>query len=400
MTLSGTRPRGGRFVALTTLAAVVALVAACSSDSKPTSSDSSAPASGGAAPADQKTVTIAIKSDGCKAQYDSYNTGPLTFDVSNVDATAVTEIEVLSEDRILGEKENLAPGFKGSFSLELQPGSYTVYCPGAGTEKSPLSITGTATTQAATDTKTILVQGAKAYQGYVVSQVAALSDAVTPLVTAIKANNVAEAQVAYAKARPFYERIEPVAESFPDLDPAIDARADDGVKPTQLTGFHRIEYSLFTLKSTAGLGPIADGLTANVAKLKTLVDGLNGFQPAELANGAVGLLDEAATSKITGEEERYSHIDLVDFEANVEGAQQAFAYLEDGLDKIDPALVATIKTAFTNMISLLAKYKDDTQPSGYKLYTSLTAADKKQLSQALQAVSEPLSRVAGKVVNA
>ena len=122
----------------------------------------------------------------------------------------------------------------------------------------------------------------------------------------------------------------------PGLDPAIDSRADD-VPVSKLTGFHRIEYGLFQQKSLTGLATFGAGLVANVQKLQTLAKGLK-YQPAELANGAVELLDEVSKSKITGEEERYSHIDLLDFQANVEGSEQAFANLQPGLAKIDPTL--------------------------------------------------------------
>ena len=47
---------------------------------------------------------------------------------------------------------------------------------------------------------------------------------------------------------------------------------------------------------------------------------LHVLQPAQVANGSVDLLGEVAKSKVTGEEERYSHTDLGDFEANVDGA--------------------------------------------------------------------------------
>ena len=46
-----------------------------------------------------------------------------------------------------------------------------------------------------------------------------------------------------------------------------------------------------------------------------------------MANGAKSLLDEVAKSKVTGEEERYSHIDLVDFAANVDGSKYAYTEL-------------------------------------------------------------------------
>ena len=44
-----------------------------------------------------------------------------------------------------------------------------------------------------------------------------------------------------------YERVEPVAESFGDLDPRIDARAND-VPKSKWTGFHPIERRLWVQK--------------------------------------------------------------------------------------------------------------------------------------------------------
>ena len=44
----------------------------------------------------------------------SYDAGGITFKVSNKDATGITEFELL-DGKILGEKENLPPGFAGSF---------------------------------------------------------------------------------------------------------------------------------------------------------------------------------------------------------------------------------------------------------------------------------------------
>ncbi len=174
------------------------------------------------------------------------------------------------------------------------------------------------------------------YGQYVDTQVATMATTAATLNKALHGTDLAAAQTAYMKARSYYERIEPVAESFTigsdDLDAAIDARADDGVTADQLTGYHRIEYGLFQVKSLDGLGPVGDELVANIAKLQKLTTGLT-YQPAELANGAVDLLDEVGQSKITGEEERYSHIDMLDFQGNVEGAEQAFANLQPGLDR-------------------------------------------------------------------
>ena len=121
------------------------------------------------------------------------------------------------------------------------------------------------------------------------------------------------------------------------------------------------------------------------------------YKPFELADGAQELLDEVASSKITGEEERYSHIDLLDFQANDEGAEQAFADLQPGLAKIDPALSSTISDAFTALDKLVDGYRTGGNPSGFALYSALTDADKQKLAAAVKAVQEPLSTVAAKV---
>ncbi|MFV0309353.1 MAG: iron uptake system protein EfeO [Desertimonas sp.] len=369
----------------------------------PTSEPPTAESSDGGGDTGITTVAVEMTADGCPAPEGPYDSGPFTFEVENVSAAGVTEFEVLAGDRILAEKENLPPGFGGSFSIELGPGTYTLYCPGASTERTDLVVTGEELEAAPTDTGEMLQQGADDYLGYVRTQVVELADAVVVLDDAIQSGDVEASQLAYIQARPFYERIEPVAESFVldgrNLDAAIDLRADD-VEPTELEGFHRIEYGLWVDGSTDGLGEVSTQLVADVGQLGGLVDGLDSLQAYDLANGAVGLLDEAAGGKITGEEERYSRIDVLDMAANVEGSQQAFAYLETGLTEIDPDLVATIKERFTALQDEVDTLVDPDQPSGYVLYEDLTDEQITGLSDALQAVAEPLSQVAEKVVNA
>ena len=390
-------PRSASLGAIGLAAAAIAALAACSSDKK---SDPPASGSGGGGDPHKVTVTITA-ADGCKTDRDTYSSGGLTFAITNKDATGVSEVELLSGERIVGEKENVPPGFSGTFAVSADAGDYTLYCPGAKTARTPLKVTGTATSTANTDTHALLVQGTKDYGQYVTRQVGYLVATVKPLATALQQGNLTAAQTAYAKARPYYERIEPVAESFTtgklQLDPAIDAREGD-VPEAQWTGFHRIEKGLFQAKSTGGLAPFGQGLLADVQKLQSLVKGLT-YQPAELANGAVELLDEVSKTKITGEEERYSHIDLLDFQSNVEGSEQAFANLQPALTKIDPALAQSVSTAFNNVDTLLDNYRSASQPSGFVQYGALTAADITAAAHAVQAVAEPLSRVASKVVN-
>ncbi len=224
---------GGSLVAALTLGAC----AGSSGSASSASGSASAASSGG----DPRVVNVTITGSGCAPDRPSYSTGGLTFNVANRDATGVTEIEVLDGRRIIGEKENLPPGFAGTFAINMTPGTYTLYCPGASTERGTFTVTGTATSTAPSDISDLLAQGTQNYGGYVENQVALLVQNVGTLNQTLSGTDLAAAQAAYAKARTYYERIEPVAESFGDLDPAIDSRADD-VAPTKLTGFHRIEY--------------------------------------------------------------------------------------------------------------------------------------------------------------
>ena len=381
--------------------------AAASSGSAASSSTPVSAAAGTSSSGGPVTVSISITdAKGCVASPDTVPAGAVTFNVKNLDATGITELELVSDQRIVGERENLTPGFSSTFSVRVDGGSYDIYCPGGVTERTPFTVTGKAAAAGTDNQAALLQQAAVDYATYVDNQIEFLLPPVQDMVTAIKAGNLKAAQAAYAKARPFYERIEPVAESFPDLDSAIDLRIGDVEAGTEWTGFHPIEKGLFQAKSTKGLNTLADKLLVDIKDLQTKAKALSadtvaangkGYQPFEIANGASGLLDEVLKSKITGEEEAYSRIDLLDFEANVEGSLQAFATLEPALDEIDPTLVPKISAKFDALSTVLATYRDPKAVGGWVTYPQLTASDKKKLTDALLAVQEPLSAISAKI---
>jgi iron uptake system component EfeO len=211
---------------------------------------------------------------------------------------------------------------------------------------------------------------------------------------AVESGDLERAKRLYPEARVPYERIEPVAESFGGLDPEIDAREGD-VPKASWTGFHPIEKALWIDESTAGLGELADGLIADLERLDRKAADLD-LQAAQVANGATALLDEVSASKITGEEERYSHTDLVDFEANVDGSRAAFEAVQPILRAADPMLAAEISKRFDQVDAALEPYREG---KGFVSYTELTGADQRKLAQAVDALAEPLSQVAAQIVS-
>jgi FTR1 family protein len=369
--------------AIVVTAAALLLVACGSNDDN----------SSGASSPDVKQVAVKLTDAGCEPATMKLEAGRHEFKVTNGGTGRVSEFEVLDGSRILGEKENLVAGLSGSFTVNLKPGQYSISCPGGKTAATGvLNVGGTAV--AATGADDPLLKSATAsYASYVTAQSKTLVAVTEKFVAAVKAGDVAGAKAQFAAARAPYETIEPVAESFGNLDPEIDARVNDVAKGDPWTGFHKIEQGLWVKKSTKGLEPIADKLLADVKRLQTKTTGLT-YQPEELANGANGLLDEVSSSKITGEEDRYSHTDLSDFQANVEGSETAFGLLAPSLKKTDATLATTIASRFDAVNAELATLKTgDSYPS----YDTVDQAERKKLSQLVDALAEPLSKVAAQL---
>jgi FTR1 family protein len=341
--------------------------------------------------AQRRTVSVGISDAGCEPATLTLASGPATFTVTNRGSAKVTEYEVVAGDRALAQAENVTSGLTRSFSLTLQPGRYKLVCTGGSRGDGELVVTGPRARHAL-DAE--LQRGVDGYRAYLERETAALVARVGELRAALASGDVAAARRAYAAARVPYERIEPVAESFGDLDPRIDARAND-VPRAQWTGFHPIERRLWVNETTSGTAKLADRLVADVAKLLRLVRTVE-LEPAQVGNGANELLGEVSKSKITGEEERYSHLDLLDFAANVEGARAAFDAIRPALADRDPGLSGEIERRFALVDAALRPHR---LGDGFVAYTELRRHEVRRLSQVIDALAEPLSRAPARALS-
>ncbi|WP_231980423.1 iron uptake system protein EfeO [Mycobacterium sp. E2497] len=352
--------------------------------------------------------------EGCALDNTTVSAGPVTFTVANTNAPGISEVELLSDQRIVGEKEDLAPGLDPvSFTVTLDGGAYELYCPGASREHQTLTVTGRAAARPAGAAAGILSQGTKDYAAYIIRQIGELGDGVKALDAAVQSGNVDAAKAAYAKARLFWERSEsavggfivlgfPAGDNAGKFDYLIDMRESTPVDAkVGWKGFHAIERDLWQggVITPATLN-LSTELLGNVAKLNAVVALLQ-YQPEDLANGASDLIEEIQNTKITGEEEAFSHLDLVDFSGNVEGAQQAYASLRPGLEKIDGDLVGRIDQQFRTVLATLAGYREPAALGGFRTYTAaLKATDAPKLTAVIQPLHQSLSAVAQKVVAA
>jgi iron uptake system component EfeO len=389
------------------LAAALAVTACGSSGSgsgssaaPPGSSSGSGGPGGPGGDAKPAAVTITLTSQGCAPKPAQVTAGPVEFTVKNSDAGGVTEAELRSHDlaHILGEQENLTPGLSGGFSLTIQPGSYKISCPGAATADSDFTVTGQQAGPAWEATPT-LAAAVRGYAAYVTQNTSALVSHTKQFCAAISAGNRARAKILYPQARVYYEQIEPVAEVWGSLDTQIDGRWENPVTAaSQFMGFHRLEQILWKSKTLKGAAGFCSGLVTHEQQLATLVSKAQ-YSPLEISSGATDLINEAATAKITGEEERYSDTDFVVFEANVTAAREVVKLLQPYLATQDPAILTLIQRRDQAVQKLLAKYRarPGYDHTGFVSYAQVTRADRRTLSAAVNAYSEALSGLPAQV---
>jgi iron uptake system component EfeO len=359
----------------------------------------------GSGSGDGRTISVTSTDDSCELSTDKAPAGNLVYKVKN-QGDEVTEFYLYGEDglRIVGEVENVGPGLSRDLVINVPAGKYIPACkPGMVGKgiRSAFTVSGGGTQGAvAGATKQQVATANAQYKSYVRDQVDQLLTGTTRFVAAYKAGNDARSRALYAPTRVHWERIETVAESFGDLDPRMDLRERDLEPGQKWTGWHRIEKDLwppaggYTPLTKAERASYADLLLKDTKTLHRRVQKLN-FTVDQIGNGAKGLLDEVATSKVTGEEEAWSHTDLYDFQANVDGARVGFEGLRPVLSKKDPALERQIERRFTELQRLLDQHRvgDD----GFVPYTDLSKAEVKTLSDSVNALSEPLSKLTAAV---
>ncbi|MFJ4252866.1 iron uptake system protein EfeO [Microbacterium sp. NPDC090003] len=376
------------------------------------------------------TFDVSSTDSACTVSGTTAESGTLTFEVTN-DSGQVSEFYLLADDglRIVGEVENIAPSASRTLTVVAQPGDYFTLCKpgmiGEGVGKSAFTVTGERVTVDGPDAEQ-KQQAVDLYAAFVKDQVGQLVPAVEDLVAAYEAGDDDTARSLFPLTRAFYERIEPVAEALGDLDPRIDYREVDAVaEGLDWTGFHRIEKDLWVPaqdalnadgetpawqdwapSTTEERADFGDLLLADVQELydyvhsddftETLDDqGIGG-----ISNGAIALLDEVATGKISGEEDWWSGTDLYDFAANVEGSKMAFSLVQDFAEAQGgegAALVSEIESGYAALEQSLAAHGSLTD--GFVGYSELTDADKREFTDLINALAEPLSQLTGTVLD-
>ncbi|SDS60975.1 iron uptake system protein EfeO [Microlunatus soli] len=388
--------RRRRALAIGSLALLAIPLAACTDNTAAGSGESK----------DPRSLTVQAGDTSCTVSGAKAPAGTIRFSVKNT-GSKINEFYLLGSDglRIIGEVENIGPGLTRDLVLNAVPGKYFTACkPGMVGDGIRAGFTVSDSgqpSQGKADDQQLIDQANKQYAGYVKDQTEQLITKTEKFAKLYTAGDDDAARKLYPQARVHWERIEPVAESFGDLDPKMDLREADLEAGQKWTGWHRIEKDLWPARAK-GYKPLtdaqrkayADNLVANTQTLYKRTRTIT-FTVDQIGNGAKGLLDEVATGKVTGEEEYWSRTDLWDFQANVDGAKVAFEGLRPILKSRDPELDHEIDARFSKLQKLLDQQRDG---DGFVSYDELSHAEVKQLSDAVNALSEPLSKLTAAVI--
>ena len=379
---------------ITAVSVLLALgLAACQ---PPEAEKTAAPASNASAEAKAQdgSFNMAVNDEKCEPMELTVPSGEVVFNIKN-NSSRKLEWEILKGVMVVDERENIAPGLADKMTVTLLPGEYEMTCGLLNNPRGKLTVTDSGFKQAGGEADLEkLAQPLADYKTYVQNEAAQLVTKTAAFVAAVKAGETEKAKSLFADTRTHYERIEPIAELFNELDPAIDAREDDfkaGPKDPAFSGFHRIEHALWIEKTTKGVEAVADKLEQDVKKLKQEIDVLT-FPPNKVVGGAAVLIEEVANSKISGEEDRYSHTDLSDFNANMEGAQKIVDLFRPMIAEKNKELLDKVDTNFKAVNDILAKYKT---ANGFETYDKLSEADRKTLQAPINALAEDLAKLRG-----
>ncbi|WP_372592651.1 iron uptake system protein EfeO [Actinotalea sp.] len=361
-------------------------------------------------------LSVDSSATACTVSSPEAPSGTITFSVTNT-GSEVTEFYLLADDRlrVVSEVENIGPGLTRDLVVQVPAGTYWTACkPGMVGEGIQSEFTVTDSGEAVGATGAVAEQLAEAeasYVAYVKDQVSSLVAGTQAFADAYASGDDDTARSLYAATRVHWERVEPVAESFGDLDPLLDAREADLADGEEWSGWHYVEKDLWPPAAEANGGVeyhalTSDERTAAAADLVAYTDRLSEavtdesftFAAFQISNGAKELLDEVATGKITGEEEIWSHTDLWDVAANVDGASVALGVLREVATARDPELVAELDARFEALGALLAQH--GSYEEGFTPYDELSTAEVTDLAAAVDAVGEPLSRLTATITSA
>ncbi|WP_295046678.1 iron uptake system protein EfeO [uncultured Paracoccus sp.] len=338
-------------------------------------------------------MTVSVGDRTCDPARITVAGGKRSFEILNASDRPI-EWEILDGVMVVAERENIAPGYRQTLTVQLAPGDYAITCGLLSNPRGTLHVTASDEAAAAASQVTLrtFLGPLSEYRVYLVMQANAAVKTAQALRTAIAAGDLTAAQAAWRAARIPYRHVEPLAARLSDLENAIDPNAaylagresDPG-----FSGYHRLEYGLFRQNSTEGLLPVADRLVADLedlsARLKTVK-----LDPALLTALPGAMAGQLATAHVPAGENLYARNDLEELQASLEGIGKLSGLLRPVAAGVDPGLDRDIGAAQAQVDHDLAALR---QGDGWPPYDQVPDDRRQHLAGSLTALQATLDRL-------
>lgn len=340
-----------------------------------------------------KVYRVEVGARACEPNAITVAAGRNTFEIHNASDRPV-EWEILSGVMVVAERENIAPGFRQTLTANLAPGSYEITCGLLSNPRGTLTVTPSEAYAAAAARPTLkaFIGPLSEYKVYLAMQGSALVSSVTALAEAIEAGDLEQARSLYQAARTPYNRIEAVTDRISDLKNAIDPVADYLEKREEdpaFTGFHRIEYGLFSAGSTDGLAPVAEKLVADVTALKQRLREMK-LGPEDLANSAANLATRLAEGPASHGASRYAGTDLAELSDNLDGLAKMAGLLKPVLSEAAPDVARDVDEKLSATRTALDAFKG---ADGFPTFDKVDEAARKALAKSFEDLATALLRI-------
>ena len=392
--MSANVDRGQRVHRWLLAAALLTLLAGCGGNGE------------GPEPSPTPVLEVTLTDTTCTMTAHEAPAGEVVFRVKN-DATGFGSFAIYRDvsEALVADLDKLDPGFRKDLDVTLDAGDYYTECtsdaaPAATRE--PFTVTGGVTSVSASSLPDLAAVAVTRYQDYLDAEAAQLLGATKDFAEAYASGIDATATETYAPSRLHLKRMEPAIAGLPDLLARLDALETQVPPGETWTGWHVAEQDLWsdpevvTPLPLGGRVDLAEDLVATTEELQVELATLR-LPPSAIAGVAQDLVAGAGEAALTGELEPYSHTDLWDIQAMLEGAHEATQAVTPLADPSHPGLAVRLEEYFTAAFSVLARYGDTTD--GFQSFDTLTPAERAELAAVIGSLTDPVDLLAA-IVNA
>lgn len=229
-----------------------------------------------------------------------------------------------------------------------------------------------------------LASEANAFKSYIEGQMDDFVKDTELLALLVKEGKLEDAQKLYPLVTMYYERMQPLASNFLELNKKINTSLGED-KEAEGTGFAKLAYGLFNEKKTAGYEEVAEQLVTNIKELQLQLPSTD-VTENNVLDATVTMLNQLATERLANESDANNEVYIA--KAQTEVAEQVVKIFMNR-STTESAAKATEQIAKLNEV--IAYYEVGKQD--YVNYSYFTSKQKEELTIAINNVKKALQKM-------